>query len=216
MKTRLLLLIALAVVVTNSLQAQLIKSIGIKVGATISDIRLTDVTPVNIGGQLIFLVVNPSVGVFAELMNSDHLSLQTEVMYLRLGGSETRELTVTSINDPAGTASKASITTEIGLHYLQLRFTAQPKYPLGEVVAYADVGPTFSYLLNATNLLSIGNQLSKTQVGYSIGVGFNLSQLLDNSLFIEVKYAGDFRYFYDHPNAKFWNRSWAICIGATL
>ena len=62
-------------------------------------------------------------------------------------------------------------------------------------------------------LFPMGNLL---QAGYSLGIGFDFGKLLGRSLFLEVAYAADFRYFYDYGYAKLWSSSWSCRIGTTL
>ena len=213
---RTVLFVLATVSVSGSADAQLIKDFGIKIGATISHIRLTDEKPIYIGGQPHYLefiqgnVVNPSMTLFVNWVNTEHLTLQTELTFLRKGASKTYVILVTTEDNPDGNGTEVTFTQETGLRYLELGVNLQPKYPLGDVVVYATAGPTFSYLVGS-NMFASGNQLSKVQVGYSIGVGTSYK-----NLFVETKYAGDFRYFYDHPFAKSWNRLWMFCIGTTI
>lgn len=79
---------------------------------------------------------------------------------------------------------------------------------------FAQMGPTANLFLSASRLVPIG--LSRAQLGYVLGIGADLTRLLNSSLFGEIRYAGDFRSFYDHPNAKLWNRVWMFSLGTTL
>ena len=219
--TKSILLLSIAIFASTTVRAQFVKDVGIKVGATISNIRLTDVTPVNVAGQLRYLdfvqgnVVNPSVSLFANLLNIEHFSLQTDLTYLRKGASKTYEVYVTTEDNPDGPGTLMSYTSEFSLQYLEFAMMAQPRQSLGEIELYAEVGPTASYLLTAANFAPISD-LSRFQVGYTIGVGADLGRVLNSNLFIEIRYLGDFRYFYDHPHAKMWHRSWMFCFGTTL
>ena len=202
--------------------AQFANRYGIKVGAAISNIRVSDAAPLTVPGQAFFLelidgyVVNPSITLFVNALQSEGFVGQIDLTYLRKGASKSAEYLVTTPQNPDGDGTKASITTEIGLHYLELKMLAQPRLPLGNAVAYVNVGPSLGYLLSMTSLATIGDQPKQVQAGYNLGLGLGLVRSDGNELFIEVSYAGDFSPFYEHNYGKFRNRTWAVSVGTTL
>jgi hypothetical protein len=216
-------LMLLAMIVATALaQAQLVSSVGLKAGVAISNIRLTDVTPVRTGGQSFTLdymqenVVSPSISLFANFLHEKHLGLQAELTYLRKGASRTIELPITTAQYPDGTGQVVKVTTDYSLHYLGFAFVAQPKLPLGdEVTLYAHLGPTANYLLDVSNWAWL-EQFNRFQWGYTLGLGADVAQLFNGDIFLEIRYAGDFSPVYDHPDAKFWNRSWIVCLGTSF
>jgi hypothetical protein len=225
MKTvKAILLLTIFISTATALYSQSVENIGIKVGVTMSNVRMRQTSPAtNLFGQTpvanLFQksnVVNPSVAVFVNVFNSCEFILQTELTYLRSGGSQTYEGVFSTSDDPQAPGTRASITSEIGLQYLVISIAAQPRLDLNHITVYADVRPTLGYLLRCSNLLDIGHQLSRFQAGYSLGIGCDLSRLLGGGLFLELAYAGDFRYFYDYGYARLWSRSWSCRIGTTL
>jgi len=211
----------LAFVTSTLVHGQIIQDFGIKVGASISNFRITDARPIVIGNQTFYIdyiqddVVNPSISCFADLLKSDHLNLQAEISYMRKGASKTSELLVTSPENPEGNGEKVSVTNEIGLQYVGLALIAQPRQSLGDAQVYGQVGSTLNYLLSSSQLTIFSDHWNNFQVGYLIGLGVDPSQILHASVFVEVRYNADFGYFYQ-SSAKFWNRSWMFCVGTRL
>ena len=201
--------------------AQFIKAVGLKAGVAISNIRLTDVTPINISGHLYYPaydtgnVVSPSITLFAKFLDSEHLGLQADLTYLRKGAGQTTEMHETTINDPVGGGTVHEYTWEENFQYLELAVALQPRLPLGDLALYAHLGPTASYLLSVNNFVSI-DRMDRFEIGYTLGLGAELGHLLDSHLFVEARYAGDFSSFFEGDNAKLWNRSWIFVIGTTL
>lgn len=216
------LLFAILFPMGGLLQAQLAGNIGIKAGATMSIIRVRGITPTLYGTGDIATpsfarwenVVNPVVSLFVNVLTSPVFILQTELTYLQTGASYMNYYWINP--DGPDYVKTATLTTEITLKYLVLSIAAQPRLALGNFAFYADVRPTFSYLLSSSNIMVVENQLSNVQAGYSLGIGFDFGKLLGRSLFLEVAYAGDFRYFYDYGYAKLWSSYWSCRIGTTL
>jgi len=201
--------------------SQVFQDFGIKAGATISNIQVTDIGPIEIGNQFYSVdyiednVANPSVACYTDLFKLDNLDVQAELSYMRKGATRTSTFVVTTVDNPDGNGQTVSFTNEIGLHYLGLALIAQPWGQVGDARLYTIVGPTFSYLLGSSGLLALPDQLSKFQVGYTVGVGVDPSKIVKANVFLEIRYNGDVRYFYD-AGAKFWNRSWLFCVGTKL
>jgi hypothetical protein len=210
-------------VATALAHAQLVSGVGLKAGVAISNIRLTDVSPVDMGGGHLYTldymqenVVSPAVSLFANFLHEKHLGLQAELTYLRKGASHTMEVSVTTTQYPDGTGEVLKVTSEYNLHYLGFAFTAQPKLPLGdEVTLYAHLGPTANYLLDVSNWAWL-EYFNRFQLGYTLGLGTEVAHLFTGNIFLELRYAGDFSPVYDHPDAKFWNQSWIVSLGTSF
>ncbi len=216
-------LIMLSIILSTALApAQFLSSVGLKGGIAVSNIRLTDVNPVNVGGQFYTLdymqenVVSPAISLYANFLHEEHFTLQAELTYLRKGASRTTEVPITTAQYPDGTGQMVKITTDYSLHYLGFALAAQPRLPLGEEVAlYGYVGPTANYLLDVSNWSWL-DQFNRFQLGYTLGLGAEVAHVFTGNIFIELRYAGDFSPVYDHPDAKFWNRSWTVSLGTSL
>jgi hypothetical protein len=192
---------------------------GLKAGVAVSTIHVTTVSSPRFPYLIDYTdesLTSPYASLFATFSICDNLSVQSEISYLQKGSSKTNEYPVTTVANPDGTGETVRITTDLGVQYLLLNVTARPSLRTGDFVVYAIVGPNISYVLTANNLIQTGNNLNKAQVGYTLGLGTDLTPVLGRSLFLEVSYMGDFRYFYDTDIGKFWNQSWVISIGTSL
>ncbi len=216
-------LILLSVILAGAVaQAQFVSSVGLKAGVAVSNIRLTDVKPIYIGEYVYALdylqdnVVSPTISLYANFLHEEHFGLQAELTYLRKGASHTMEVPLTNSIYPDGTGETVKITSEYSLHYLTFALAAQPRLPLGDEVAlYGYVGPTANYLLDVSNWAWL-ERFNRFQLGYTLGLGTELAHLWTGNIFLEVRYAGDFSPVYDHTDAKFWNRSWTVCLGTSF
>ena len=185
---------------STTLQAQYLQKYGFKIGISISNIELTDVKPAYVDGQprnLDFIegyVVNPSLSIFADLLSFDYLDLQLDLTYLRKGASESYDVHVTTDDNPNGPGTLKTFTSECSLQYLDFAIIAQPKYCIGDFCIYAQLGTTANYLLTISNLAPLSD-VNRFQLGYIVGLGIDLSRLLNSQLFIEIRYSGDFNYF---------------------
>ncbi|HUL43385.1 MAG TPA: outer membrane beta-barrel protein [Bacteroidota bacterium] len=201
-------------------ESQIIRDFGIKAGVSISDIQVTYPGIIPVGYQTLSPeyqdnVANPSVSCFADVFTSDYFDAQVELSYMRKGATRTSTSVLTTPDDPAGFGQTVSITNEIGLHYLGLALIAQPSQPLGDARLYTIVGPTFSYLLSSSGFAELPGQLNNFEVGYTAGIGFDPSKMVKANVFIEIRYEGELREFYD-SGAKFRNRSWLFCVGTMM
>ncbi len=205
----------------SSAQAQFLKSVGIKAGVAVSNIRLTDVKPIGIGFYSYSTeyfngsVVSPSVSLFGDFFNEDSFSIQAELTYLRKGASHAMALPVTTAQYPDGTGEVVNVTSEFSLHYLELALAAKPKLSLGDVALYGYVGPTAGYLLAVSNYSWL-ERYNRFQLGYTIGLGVDAGRVFNGNMFIELRYAGDFSPFLDQSDAKLWNGTWSACVGTTF
>ncbi len=220
-----LCLAAFLVTAPSDIHAQDAKMFGFKIGATVSNIRITDLSPTFFLGTGVVDVPelpkwqdvsSPSVEIFANLIHTPDFVLQAELTYLQRGAVVTYHFPITTSTYPDGSGEGMTSKTETSLRYLVLSLGAQPRFALEDLSIYADVRPTFSYLTAYSNLASIGHRLSTVQAGYLLGVGLDVSKVVGMSLFFEFGYAGDFRYFYDYGYAKLWNRSLSFAAGTTL
>jgi len=208
---------------STTTQAQFLKSVGIKGGVAVSNVRVTDVHPLAGGGANPYVieymdenVVSPTVSLFADFLPGEYFGLQAELTYLRKGTSHTMSIPITTAQYPDGTGEVVEVTTEFSLHYLGFALAAQPRLPLGEAVTlYGYGGPTASYLLAVSNLYWL-ERFDRFQLGYTLGLGAEVAHLSTGNIFLELRYAGDFTPFYDDTTAKFWNRSWMVSLGTSF
>jgi hypothetical protein len=201
----------LAILTTSSSYSQDVDRLGLKIGINRSDIRYDDPE----GSEALYMlygsVINPSISVFYRPLISTNLYVESDLTYTRKGTSERIEFWANSELTEQGV-----VYTEIGTHYLQLGLTAQPRLPIDKGAGYLSVGSSLNYMVGTANLADVGDRLSRFQIGYNLGVGFDFGSLVEHGLFVEIKYSGDFSHFYQIPEATYWNRVWLINLGVTV
>ena len=186
---------------------------GFKVSVTASNINYTDKSSIAQNRDFIDgNSFNPSIGLFAIFLKTNHLNLETEITYLRKATSETGEIKVVEPGDFDGTNPiKLHYTYEVSSQYIQIGINAQPKYQIGNINTYIIVGPTLDYLMKTTVPYS-GDELKRLQIGYNAGIGTNLSKAINKEITLELKYQGDLTPFFE-SNYKSWNRVVMFSVG---
>ena len=153
-------------------------------------------------------VVNPCISLFARFLDTEHFGLQTDLIYLRKGASQTFEVP----EDLWDITREREYTTEFGFQYLTLALAAQPRVSFEDVAVYAHIGPTANYMLTAHNFGSL-EEFKRFQVGYTVGLGFDFAHIFNSHIFVEVQYTGDFQPFYEDSFEKDYHRLWMLCLG---
>lgn len=215
MKTKILLLLSLVICVS---EAQIISRYGFKISFTNSNIIVKDKKPFGNYGYMDYNEgnsVNPAVGIFSDFKIIDNLEIETELSYVQKGSRKTTEVHYTTADDPDGNNMKSSdLTSEIGLHYLVLGINLHPTIHFGDITTYGIIGSSMNYLIQVTSFLR--DDIKDFSVGYSVGIGTDVSNIINLPLFIELKYCGDFSQFYSSVYGNYWNRVMFITVGTNL
>jgi hypothetical protein len=190
---------------------------GIKIGVTNSNILITDKVYTSLGGVSPYYSqgysLNPSICIFANVVSSQIIDLQTNLSYVSIGSSQTNEYPYMEIDNNGNNVEKfEKYTSDIVLRCIQFSIDAQPKLILRKTIFYATIGPSIIYLLKASNISMKGDNKS-FMFGASIGGGIDFNSLLGINVFLEAKYYHDFAPFYETPYAHLWNQYFAFSIG---
>ena len=212
MNTKLRLLAFVTVISSSQLSGQFHFSPGVKAGIARSTITRTNVPPGPVFEHLDEPIFEPMIGVYASFIEWGFMEGQVELLYLRKGGSKKFNIMVYSFEDPS-TPIPGTSTAEFGLQYLVAAVNIIPKFSFETFTVHVTIGPTFNYLVKATNLTSFQDRLTSFQIGYIGGVGFSSTSA---PVFIELRYTADFEYFYRAGTGNFWNRTWLLNIGTTI
>jgi len=195
---------------SSSINAQIIQDYGIKISLTGSNISVTDKK--GISANFAYsdkMLVSPSIGLFVILFKNEYVNVETELMYLRKGARSSSDIIGYTVDDPTIPVT-IHVNNEIASQYLQFGVNAQ----FGGKLIYGIVGPTVNYL-TSTDLAYTDNQLTRLVIGYNVGAGVNLIDVVEKNIFVEIKYIGDFTNFY-YSAAKWWNKSWMLSFGTHL
>jgi hypothetical protein len=201
------------------LEAQMINTYGLKISVVRSSFNITDKTPVIVGSHTYYIdyvdgpSIHPSIGVFVQNTTIQNLSIEAELLYIQKGASKTYELLVATAEDPDGFTKKETVTNKIDLDYLQFGINLQPKLQFGGFDIYASIGPSINYLLSPGPLVSEDSK--NIVLGYNLGIGITLENIVNAPIFVEAKYNGDLSSFYS-SRGKYWNRIILMNLGVNL
>jgi hypothetical protein len=191
---------------------------GIKIGATRSEIIVTDKKNPPYGPIENDLgpAFNPSICIFTNVITSQLLDIKANLNYIQIGSSKTQNMSYLSWNDdPSLPPKHADYTSVVDMQYLQLSISFQPKLYLGNTIVYLSIDPSVSYVTKISNLLLTEGKTSFI-FGAAGGVGVNIATVAGKNIFGEVKYYRDLTSFYKTPYEKFWNSYFIITFGTTL
>lgn len=202
----------------KNIYPQLIKSYGVKIGITTSNIDVKNIKPIKIGlrnitpdySNLKGHLVSPAITIWGKILNDDLLSLELEASYMQKGSSNTREEFITTSEQPDGTGEKEKITTSLIFKYLQFNINPQVGYRFGEIKTYGLLGPSVNILLGNENFLMREKDRKNILLGYNLGIGISF-----HKIFLEAKYNGDFSSFYS-VGPEFWNKVYMFNFGVEI
>lgn len=211
MKIIYLFLITLCLSTTS--QAQIIRSFGLKVGATNSseywerNDNLPDMDPENRWGF--------NVGIFSELFNTKYLTLVTEANYFQKGMKE--DLPVTTITNPDGTGEY--ITWDTRVDYINFSALGKMRLDLNKISPYILIGPKVDFQINIESSFGFLNEVEKNfnevMYGLRIGAGSEF-QFESFSLLAEILYDYNFNNLYENENLTVTSDSFDFRVGISL
>ncbi len=157
--------------------------------------------------------LGPQIGLFAQLLNARHLTLQSEVSYLQKG---TEEEIYPTLVGPDGTyvTGEPFSTEPFQLDYIAFSVLAQPKVSIGQMEPYILIGPSLNILIaNREWVFRDADFLTPAVV---IGGGLEFKKLFEFPLLIEIRYSPDLKYFFENEYLKSKFQVWQLILGAKL
>lgn len=181
-----LLLLGCFAAFSNSVQAQALKSVGVKSGMAFSN-QTWDYQSLGLNLQHDYQISLPA-SLQAEWGLGSKFSLITELGYLQQGYQ--RQMLLSTVEQPEGTGTMR-VSTQFNNVYFspQLQFNQQLK----AFTAYAFAGPRIDYLLSYdsyADLTPFDPQLEGLKYGLNYGLGLQYN-------FKRVGISTDFTHFYD-------------------
>ena len=210
-----LLVVSIIILGTSFIYPQEKMNYGIKIGLTSSNLSKKNMKQLTIGNPSYYVnypddqLLSPTITFWAKLINSKILVLEVEASYILKGSSENRVETVTPGNDPD---LITEVNKSVTFKYFQININSQIKQNVGDVLIYGIVGPTVGYLFNAENFVLLTNFKKDFIIGYNLGIGIEFNK----SIFLEIKYNGDFSSFYKNDYDEYWNKVWVFNLGTSL
>ena len=210
----LVLNLTLCVIFTQIDQAQLLKNYGFKAGVTSSGISVRQ-QYYDLGRR-----TGMNIGVFAEWLNSQYLSIVTEINYNQRGFIEE----MSEENNAGVFIQRVKANTR--LDYLSIPLFAKLQLPLNGMIPYIVAGPRIDFLLNrsvgvfrfswATAESPLAKEYRSQSVGGTIGLGIETDQLAPLPIFLEVHYDFDVTNSAREIPMEVYNNSIDVSVGVKI
>jgi|WetSurMetagenome_2_1015567.scaffolds.fasta_scaffold146028_2 hypothetical protein len=194
--------------------AQIVESYGLTFGMSGSRLMKTTTIPNSFGylDSAPERSFNTSLGAFVRFNLIDPLVISTELSYVRKGGQRTMTILVTSAESPDGYATE--YTFDIGLHYLELSLNLEPEFSIGNARMFGIAGLSMGTLIQSTGLPK--RDIKSNAMGYAIGLGIHVGEVLRAPLSVSVKYGRDFAPAYTTVHGEFTNEIYHLGIAVSL
>ena len=204
------ILLLLSIINPQSLQAQLIRSFGFKIGGNIAD------EDWNYKAGILSDVKNTSrfgldLGAFVELLDLPVMSIITEIDYTQKGMKYDLPVTGESSPEQIGTQ-----TINNRIDYLSILVLGKARYNLILFSPYIIAGPRVDIEINKNvdkGLNIIFKDFKKNNFGLTFGIGTELIKILPVSLLAEIRYNLDLSDVYSTDNLKIKNKSFDFLVG---
>jgi len=211
-------LITLLISLSLTAQAQFISGYGFKFGV-VSSMQIFEGSGARNLGWVFYPDLNwnrrlgPQIGLFAQVLNTRYLTLQSEISYLQKGIDD--EVRPTSLG-PDGTfiEGKPFTIEMLQFDYIAFSVLAQPRVPIKQIELYILAGPSLNILIaNKEWPFKDADILTPSVV---IGGGLEFKKLFEFPLLIEIRYNPDLKYFFENEYIKSKFQVWQFILGAKL
>ena len=205
------LIVILAVVVSSTAHAQLLRSFGAKVGVTAAN-QTWDYTSIPDRNTENRWGITGSV--FVEALDMPYLSLLVEGQYTQKG--MTYSVPIATAQNPEGTGQ--FITMRPRVDYLSFALLAKVRFEAPPVTPYLIAGPRYDLLLSrhSEGFQAVIDDFQSVEPGASVGVGAELSSVLPIDVLIEFRYNASFKDAYNTDFLKVRNRTIDLMLGVRL
>ena len=208
MKKLSILIIILLLAISS--EAQVLRSVGIKLGFTLSSqdwkySNLSSISSWNPDSKLGF-----NGGLFAEFLNDNIFTIVTELNFLEKGAEY--EMPVTTADNPDGTGQ--TILWNASLTYLNFSLLGKARYDMGAITPYLIAGPYLDIELNKSDELSY-QDADKNRLGLKAGIGSEIN-ILPVKLIVEFVYQYDFDSFNKTELLEITSQAFDIRVGVML
>ena len=211
MKSEAIFIICVLAFAASPLQAQLVKSYGLKAGA-VSAKQMWDYSR-----NIDFPAERRwgfDAGVFVEGLNIPYFSLLAEAHYVQKGFRIT--LPITTPAYPEGTGEEA--TFEPRVDYLSIPVLVKIRFETGTLTPYVIGGPRIDFLIgkNVDAAGTVYDDLKKTDIGGSLGAGVEIPFVAGTGLITEFRYSPSFTTIFADRFLTIKNESFELLLGVRL
>ncbi len=211
MTKRILTFIVLFVVTSMSMNAQLIRGYGLKLGA-VSATQIWDYKiDVNFPTERSLGI---DVGAFIEVLEIPYVSVLVELHYIQKGFSFTS--LVTTPAQPMGTGEY--ITKKPRVDYLSIPLFAKLRFDIASLYPYVIVGPRWDFLIAKVpeGTQNVLDNFKSTDFGVSIGGGIEVSLPVVSAALVEFRYSPSFNEAFSNMNLSVKNQSFELLLGVRM
>ena len=154
--------------------------------------------------------IGPAFGMFFHFLNFDFLNIESEFIYIQKGGHA--ELKIRTLFNPEN--SKTHPLDRI-YEFLQMNINLCPKLGFHKFDLYGLFGISGNYLLSTSGPYP---ELKSEDfvIGYNLGAGVTLNNLLKYRLLFEIVYNNDFQTSVEDIDRKAKNENFQFRIGIFL
>ena len=154
--------------------------------------------------------IGPTMGIYMRYLDLRYFDLESGLYYLQKGGKQ--KFPITTIEQPDGTGEFA--TADIQFDCLQFQTGLRPYINLKEVGFYALTTGTLDYLIGVTGVTP-KSDYKDIVIGYTLGVGFEFPNILNNNILIEMLFS-DTQNVYRDSSIESETGSYLVRVGFSL
>lgn len=215
MKRLNVIILLLIIILAESINAQIIKSFGIKIGASNSEQRWNYSPGLKIDESHISSIWGYDIGLFLEYFNMPYISFISEIHYIQRGRTVTALLTLVSVNSPQGYIDVGPQKIKQRFNYLSIPILAKLRIDNPYIIPYISIGPSFNILVSHPSS-DVYDKFNKTEHGLNTLVGINIPYGILSQLIIEFSYQQSLTNSYKNENVTVYNKGYVFSIGLML
>lgn len=181
--------VVLMIISTLSMNAQVLRTYGLKVGTDVAGQQWDYSPAATLSGALgvpSSSIWGFDVGAFAEFLNVPYFSLLTEVHYTQKGRTVTILETVPA-NNPQGYVEVGLRDITQRLHYVSIPVMAKLRIESEVLTPFIALGPSFEYLI-AYPPSPVTDQFNKAELAIAVAAGLEISLGFTPKILAEVRY----------------------------
>ena len=208
MSRTLLCLAGLLCMISSIVDAQLVRSYGLKAGTAAANQNWEYASlPASLDTRTRWGL---DIGAFVEWLNMPTFSVLSEVHYVQKGFKT--EIPVTTEQFPEGNGTYLSFSPVV--HYLSIPIMAKGRIDIGSATVYGFAGPRVDVLLSEQGdaFDAVVKNFKGSEFGASLGVGLETAQLGHFVVGLEFRYSPTFQDSYSTSLLSVRNRSMEMLI----
>lgn len=203
----------LLIILVESNYTQIIKSYGLKLGASNSEQVWN--SSIGLDYSYISSIWGYDFSGYVEFLDIPYVSIISEIHYIQKGRTITINGTIVDPNSPYGYRDIGLQKTKQIFNYLSIPILAKFRYENSFIIPYLTIGPSFDFLISYPES-ELYNKFNKSELGIKVSAGINIPYKLLSILIMELGYNQSITNTYKNENVTIHNRGYSFSIGVTL